>query len=136
MNCEAVRTQLVALRDNELTEDAAANVRAHLADCPQCAGLRQEFEGAVQMAGAWDVEGADVWPSVRGCLTSEEILTGAEVRMLHEEMRGLRAEIHRLREDVAELRRQLTVRQAEPMRPSSQLLFPLIPTNDVPRCIL
>jgi anti-sigma factor RsiW len=54
--------------DGELTPGERLDVEAHLADCPRCRALLEEFRALVDEAPALRVDGepaADLWPGIR-----------------------------------------------------------------------
>lgn len=121
MNCPKVQTRLTALLDAELSARVAAEVRAHLATCADCAYALEEERLLRTQVDTWPVEDGDVWERVR-----EEIQAQSDRETLVEvlaEMHRLQAEVRALRGEVASLRTQLrTRREEEPFGPS-----PLLP---------
>jgi hypothetical protein len=59
--CETRQTQMIALLDNELPPNEAADLRSHFALCPTCAPIFEQTQKALRSADAWKVEGTDIW---------------------------------------------------------------------------
>lgn len=72
MNCESARDLLSAFFDRELEPEAAADVRAHVADCPICAGRLAEFEELSALASDIREPSAPpgVWPAIESSLAA------------------------------------------------------------------
>lgn len=64
MTCEETRALLTALNDEELPDDTARIVKAHLAGCADCAQLRRELSATTRLAENWAVPEGEVWPTV------------------------------------------------------------------------
>ncbi len=108
MTCDAIQSQLTALRDGEIPPEAFAEAERHLAACPACAKMWAEFGAVRDMAAAWTVDAPDITGRVMQALTDDD------QHLLLDEMRRLRAEMQELRAEVAALRRQLGRRDDPP----------------------
>jgi hypothetical protein len=76
MNCERCKNELEDFLYDELGRSRAAEVRAHLADCPVCAALRDEIERENEIFGRFyeqtSIEpAAEMWEAIRARISSE-----------------------------------------------------------------
>lgn len=115
MTCDDVMSRLVAFIDGELPPRDTAVVEAHLAHCADCAGEWNALRQVSRLAGAWPVDGADVWSAVRREIAAPD--TGDVLDIV----RSLQAEVRALRAEVADLRRQLAIRPSIPRHTGSLL---------------
>jgi len=109
MTCDALRPNLTAFIDGELSSPLTAEAERHLADCPDCAAALADLAAARQMADAWAVDAPDITARVRRAAASDD------QALLLDEMRLLRAEMQDLRAEVAALRGQLGRRADAPL---------------------
>jgi Putative zinc-finger len=76
MNCERYKNELEDFLYDELGRSRAAEVRAHLADCVDCAALRDEIEHENEIFGRFyeqtSIEpAAEMWDAIRARIDSE-----------------------------------------------------------------
>ncbi len=115
MTCEIMQSRLTALADGELTPETAAEVRLHLAACPDCAQAQAEETAVREMAASWDVDAPDIRTRVMQAISADaQCLLLAEMQLMRTEMEALRTEVEALRTEVAGLRRQLGRRAETP----------------------
>ncbi len=116
MTCDTVRQRLNALLDDECSAREEAQMRVHLAACPQCAAEYEQLAATRQAANAWSMEGGEIWSALR------EQIEAPDLASVLEELRHLRAEVRSLRAEVATLRAQAADRSTPVLRSPSPLL--------------
>lgn len=121
IECDAIRPQITALLDGELSPAATAEVEAHVNACAACAAMYADT-GILKTAArpAAPIPPVDLWIGV-----GDAIDEAADYDML-DTMRLLRQEMQSLREEVAALRQELA------RRPSASVGTP-ISLPDAPR---
>ena len=125
MTCKHVRTQLVAFLDGELSPTVTAIVQEHLAACPDCTRLAEEYASVQETANLWEVEGTDVWEAIASQIAPAPNPVLVELQAMRSELKALRAEVIALRE-------QVKAQQGEPVRKPAVLL-PYLATQESPR---
>lgn len=109
MTCDAIQSQLTALRDGELLPETAAELNSHLQVCPGCARAWDELARVPERAAAWTLDAPDITRRVMQAVWDDD------QSLILDEMRRLRAEMQDLRGEVAALRRQLGRRPDPPL---------------------
>ena len=76
MNCERCQTELEDFLYGELPDAQAAEIRAHLASCAECAALRQELEREQELFSQFYEQTAlepsgEMWEAIRARLHEE-----------------------------------------------------------------
>lgn len=98
MDCDAIRPNLMAMLDGELTQPERQVCEAHLETCRECSQIATEYR-AIQAAPP-PPEEFDVWPDVQAQIApdiqTQSLL--AEMRLMREEMRALSQEVTQLRQ--------------------------------------
>jgi len=123
--CDAIRPQITALLDGELSLAAIAEVDAHVNGCTACAAVYADI-GILKTAArtAAPIPPVDLWTGIG------EAIDEADHDML-DTMRLLRQEMQSLREEVAALRQELAKRPASTVSRSTPISLPDAPRKSM-----